>query len=57
LFNPDFKDMLSALSEAKTDFLLVGLTLLLPMATLAQQAIRISGFVRISTFALLVVPT
>jgi hypothetical protein len=57
LFNPDFKDMLSALSEAKIDFLLVGLTLLLPMATLSQQAIRISGFVRISTFALLVVPT
>ncbi len=24
MFNPDFKDMLSALSEAKIDFLLVG---------------------------------
>jgi len=24
LFNPDFKDMLSALSEARADFLLVG---------------------------------
>ncbi len=44
LFNPDFKDMLRALSDAKIDFLLVGAY---ATGIREQPATSISGFVRI----------
>ena len=49
LFNPDFKEMLRALSDAKIDFLLVGAYAVAAPVTHAQLATLIFGSVPTQT--------
>ena len=49
MFNPGFKDMLLALSDARIDFLLVGADAIAAHTTLHQQHVRRTMFLRKAT--------